>query len=96
MFGKKKYYIVTSDTEEIGLRMYYVGRMSKDEANKYMEELTKKFPVLWLMVTGRGLMEVARNKVQVKDLLGAGRGPSQPVQPTMLDVTSLKGGNLAN
>lgn len=99
MFGKKKYYIVTSDTEDMGLRMYFVGRMTKRQADKYMAELTAKFPVLWVMLTGVNLREVARNKIQIKDLkdISAGRqGAAIADLSTLLDVTPKKEPDLAN
>lgn len=65
---RKKYYIVTSDTENIALRVYYAGKMTRKELEDYLEELNEKFPVLWLVFTARGLREIAHNKLQVNDL----------------------------
>lgn len=84
---KRMYYIVTSDTENIGLRLYELGRFTRKGLKKQLSDLNKEFPVLFLVLKGWQLKMVAQNIIKKKELTAGMKAIAN--QPAL--VTDLSG-----
>ena len=65
---RKRYYIVTVSESNLGLELYYIGKLNKRELAEKIVEIGKTFPFLFLVLSGRGIKHTASNYVKTETI----------------------------